>query len=440
MESTNTMDGLYLVLTVFLLLLNGFFVAAEFALVKMTRSKIKIMQNEGRPFAKIAAWLFQRQNMALSAAQMGITMASLGLGWIGEPALARLIEPLFQNLGITSQAVLHGVAFAIAFTLITALHIVVGEQVPKIYAIRKPVPVFLNTSWLMKFFYILLYPFMVVLNGISNVILKWVGVTDAGGHDTPMSEEEIRASLSMAHARGELSRNEHQLLNAVFRFDDQVSRQIMLPRVEVEFLDIQKSFKDNLTYALDTKHTRFPLCDGSLDKVLGVIHIKDLLGVSAQENFDLKTIAREAMNIPENMAVSQLLQEFKKTHQHWAFVWDEHGTIVGVVTMEQVLEQIVGAVQDEFDAEEPDLVKEGAGRYLISGKMNIELLNDQLDLNLNANDSDTLSGFVIEKAGANLIPGMSIDIDQGITVEVVEVKGMRALKVRLILPEKATKN
>ena len=268
-SSTSTLDGLYLVLTLFLLLLNGFFVAAEFALVKMTRSKIKIMQNEGRPFAKIAAWLFQRQNMALSSAQMGITMASLGLGWIGEPALARLIEPLFRNMGITSEVAIHGVAFAIAFTLITALHIVIGEQVPKIYAIRKPVPVFLSTSWLMKFFYILLYPFMVVLNGISNVILKWVGVSDADGHDTPMSEEEIRASLSMAHARGELSRNEHQLLNAVFRFDDQVSRQIMLPRVEVEYLDVQKSFKENLSHALATKHTRFPLCDGSLDQVLG---------------------------------------------------------------------------------------------------------------------------------------------------------------------------
>ncbi|MGI9544215.1 MAG: transporter associated domain-containing protein, partial [Cyclobacteriaceae bacterium] len=177
----------------------------------------------------------------------------------------------------------------------------------------------------------------------------------------------------------------------------------------------------------------FPLCNGSLDEVLGVIHIKDLLGVSANDDFDLKTIVREPMNIPENMAVSQLLNEFKRTHQHWAFVWDEHGTIVGVVTMEQVLEQIVGAVQDEFDTEEPELIKEDNSRYLVSGKMNLDLLNDQLDLNLNAADSDTLSGLLMERAGSHLQKGQVIELEHKVKAELLEVEGMRVMQVRLIV-------
>lgn len=427
------MDGFKIGLTVIFIILNAFFVAAEFALVKISKSKLKVMINEKQPFATTAMWLFKRQNLALSACQLGITMASLALGWIGEPAIAHLITPLIHDLGVTSEAVVHGIAFTIAFTTITAFHIIIGEQVPKIYAIRKPGVVFLGTAVLLKGFYMLLYPFMFVLNWVTNVILKWIGIHDSGEHETPLSEEEIRASLSIAHAKGELTKNEHRLLNAVFRFDDEVARQIMRPRVEVEFLNINLPFSENLAFVKKSKHTRFPLCVGSLDQLLGVVHIKDMFGYDGKDIIDLKEIMRPTMLVPENILIGKLLQEFRVAKQHLAFVQDEHGTVLGIVTLEDVLEELVGNMQDEFDLDESNIVELEDTKYLVDGDTQVDDLNNRFDLNLITNDADTLSGLIVEKVGHKLEEGKVIKLGSGVEAEIVEVEGIRANKVRLTI-------
>ncbi|MEQ9286208.1 MAG: hemolysin family protein [Cyclobacteriaceae bacterium] len=433
LEPSYAMDGFKIGLTVIFIILNGFFVAAEFALVKISKSKLKVMMNEGRPFAVTAMWLFKRQNLALSACQLGITMASLALGWIGEPAIAHLITPVIYDMGITSEGLIHGIAFTIAFTLITAFHIVIGEQVPKIYAIRKPGIVFLGCAWLLKGFYVVLYPFMYVLNSITNVFLKWLGIEDSDEHDTPLTEEEIRASLSIAHAKGELSKNEHKLLNAVFRFDDEVARQIMEPRSEVEYMDINRSFADNLEFARQSKHTRFPLCEGSLDKLLGVVHIKDIIGYDADDHVDLSTFVRQPMLIPENILIGRLLQEFRLARQHFAFVQDEHGTILGIVTMEDVLEELVGNMQDEFDLEEPEIVEQKDGKFEVDGDIQVDDLNTRFELNLTTEDANTLSGLIVEKYGHKLEKGLRLKLDRGVDAEIIGVDGIRATKVVLTI-------
>lgn len=432
-----TMDSVNLGLTIVFILLNGFFVAAEFALVKISKIRIKSMVNDKRPFATTAMWLFNRQNLALSACQLGITMASLALGWIGEPAIAHLISPFIRGLGITSPNVIHGIAFTIAFTAITSLHIIIGEQVPKIYAIRKSDQVFLGSALLLKGFYIILYPFMYVLNSITNVFLKWMGINEAEGHDTPLTEEEIRASLSIAHTKGELTKNEHRLLNAVFRFDDVVASQIMKPRGEVDYLEIEKSFSENLKFAKASKYTRFPLCHHSLDDVVGVVHIKDMIGYNEDNALDLTTIARPIMLVPENILIGKLLHEFRLTRQQFAFVQDEHGTILGIVTLEDVLEELVGSIQDEFDTEEIDIVHQTDNKYQVEGDVTLDEINSRFDINLVAEDANTLSGLIVERVGHKLEVGLKVKLDANVMAEVLAIEGIRVTRVILTVSNEA---
>ena len=368
-EASGGSITLMLILTVVLIILNGFFVAAEFALVKVRLGQVKKMVEQGKPFAKTAYWLAERLDQTLSACQLGITIASLALGRVGEPAFAKLIEPIFNLLGIESQQLLHTFAFIFAFSVITALHLVIGEQAPKIFAIRRPKQMILWCAAPMVFFYYLLWPFLIVLNWVTSVILSWLGLSGDGGHETPHNEEEIRALVREAHIHGHLTGSEHRLLNAIFEFDDLICRLVMVPRGEVDFLDINKPFPELLKYAIDTKHTRYPLCDASLDSLLGVVHMKDLLGVDPNDqSFDLRTIMRTPVKVPENMLISRVLQRIQTHHQLLTFVVDEYGTLIGIVTLENVLEKIIGPVDDEFDTvDQPNVKQVSETVYLVSG-------------------------------------------------------------------------
>jgi len=429
------LDSFNIILAGVFVLLNGFFVAAEFAIVKVRSSRLEELKEQNKPFANTAIWLHKRQNLSLSVCQLGITMASLALGWIGEPALAHLMGPAFLSVGITSEVVLHTVAFTVAFSIITSLHIVIGEQVPKIYAIRRPGIVFLWCAGPLRVFYFIFYPFMVLLNNASISLLRKFGIKNPDEHDTPLSEAEIRASVSRAHFTGELSGIEHRLLNAVFKFDDMVVRQILVPRVEVEFLDINQSFPELLKIAMKSHHTRLPLCKGSLDNVLGVIHLKNLVGKLSDEQIDLNKLARNPIYVPESLPLTKLLNQFQIIRQHMVFVVDEHGTIVGIVTLEDVLEQLVGEVQDEFDTETPNIVPDGDGQFIVLGGSLIEEINEELNLNLYSEEVDTISGLLMEKAGQMLNVGKFVELDNGIKAEVLEVKGKRATSVRLTIPK-----
>src|SRR5210317_2107569 len=237
-------DLLMIFIAGLLVLINGFFVGAEFALVKIREGRIDEMVKERRPFASTAGWLVERLDASLSACQLGITMASLGLGWIAEPAVAHLLRPLILSIGITSEILIHGIAFTIAFTTITAFHLVLGEQAPKIAALRRPETAVLWCALPLKIFYFLSYPFMAALNSTTAFLLRLAGIEGASEHEIPHSEEEIRALLMQAHIAGELSRSEHRLINAVFEFDELVCRLVMLPRADVVFLNINNSLSE----------------------------------------------------------------------------------------------------------------------------------------------------------------------------------------------------
>ena len=337
-ETSTTAKLISLLLALVLVVINGFFVAAEFALVKVRPTQISKMVREKKPFAKTAEWLAGRLDNALAACQLGITMASLALGWVGEPAFASLIEPVFKYFGLGDTA-LHVVAFIFAFSTITALHLVVGEQAPKIFAIREPEKMVRWCALPMKIAYYLLFPFMYVLNWITTQILAKLGLRGETGHGSPHSEEDIRAILAESHVFGHLSKSEHRLINAVFEFDDLICRYVMVPRNEVEFLDVNKPFSELMTQAKESKFTRYPVCDSSLDSLLGVVHTKDFLGIGMNEDFDLKTLMREPTKVPENMPISDVLKHFQSTHQLLTFVIDEYGAIIGIVTLENVLEK-----------------------------------------------------------------------------------------------------
>ncbi len=433
-----TYTSTMILLAIGMVILNGFFVAAEFALVKVRVSQINAMVSEGLPFAKTAKWLVDRLDHSLSACQLGITMASLALGYVGEPAFARLVEPLFRWVGVTSESLIHIFAFIIAFSIITAFHLVIGEQAPKIFAIRRPESLVRWCALPMKCFYYLLYPFMYVLNLATEIILGWLGLTGGTGHGTPHNEEEIRALLGEAHVHGHLSRSEHTLLNAVFEFDDMICRLVMVPRGEVDIMDINKPFPELLDLAKRTKHTRYPLCDGSLDELLGVVHMKDLLGIDQNSHdYDLRTIMRPPVKVPENMPISRVLKKIQTTHQLLTFVVDEYGTIIGIATLENVLEKIIGPVDDEFDnVEEPSIKKLADGRFIVQGQTPISEVERALELNMDDEDVDTVAGILMSVSGKMPEEGDRIQFD-GAVAEILEVKNDHAEKIRFTLEDQA---
>lgn len=423
-------DALEIAVAGLLVLVNGFFVGAEFALVKVRDSRIDELVRQRRPFAKTALWLSERLESSLSACQLGITMASLGLGWIGEPAFARLLDPAFRGLGIQSETAIHSVSFLIAFTFITGLHLVIGEQAPKIFAIRRAETMLLRCAVPLQWFCLLTYPLMATLNAATSLVLRLLGLRTGADLEAPHSEQEIRALLHDAHSRGSLTPSEHRLLNAVFEFDDMICRHIMLPRSDVEFFDINHSVAECIALARRTKHTRYPVCNGSLDEVLGVVHVKDLVGVKVTESFSLKSIMRPPRKVPENLPISKLLRHFQASHQLLAFVIDEYGTVIGVVTLENVLEQIIGDVEDEFDTEQTSIVPDGPDAWIVLGSTPVDDVERRFGIPYGAADVDTFSGLLTLHAEHILAPGDRVELD-GFAAEVLEVRDDRAYRVRL---------
>ncbi len=427
-------DWLYEVIEIaialLLVVLNGFFVAAEFALVKVRPSRVDQLVVEGRAFAGTAQWLSNRMEATLSACQLGITMASLALGWVGEPAFASLLEPLFQELGITSAVALHTTSFIVAFTAITALHLVIGEQAPKIFAIRRPEDMLLWCALPLRVFYLFSYPLMAGLNWTTMIVLRLVGLTSDQVHEVPHTEEEIRLLIREAHERGSLTGSEHRLINAVFEFDDMICRRVMVPRADVDFFDIHAPVSECLDLARQTKHTRYPVCDGSLDDVLGVVHVKDLVGVEIDEDFNWASIMRPPRKVPDELPISKLLRHFQATHQLLALVVDEYGTVIGIVTLENVLEQIIGAVDDEFDEQQPNVVTHGPDQFLIQGSTPIEELERKFGISRGDAEADTFSGLLAHRAQRLPMAGDEFKFGDYVA-EVLEVRDDRAVRVRL---------
>jgi CBS domain containing-hemolysin-like protein len=408
-----------------LVLLNAFFVTAEFALVKIRGSQLDTMADEGDKRAAFAKQVKQNLDAYLSACQLGITLASLGLGWLGEPFLARMLQPAFALAQIESHALITSISFALAFSLITFLHIVLGEQAPKILAIRKTTSAALWVSPPLRLFYIVFKPAIWFLNASSNWVLRYLlRVEPAAEGELVHSEEELRLILEQSEKSAEVTPLGRELVFNVLDLRDRVVRDIMTPRGEIVYLDLEDDFETNVKKAIESRHTRFPLCRENLDNTVGLIHIKELVPMMRDPHPDLMKIKRELIPLPEMMPLEKLLNLFLSKHAHLAMVVDEFGGTVGMVTLENVLEELVGDIQDEFDAEKEEFRKINDTEIAVAGSLGLYELNDATGLELESPDVSTIGGYVTHLLGHLPKQGEQVKIDNYL-VTVSQTDGRR---------------
>ena len=384
------------ILVVFLLVFgNAFFVAAEFSIVKMRSSRLDVLIAEGNRRASYAKKLADRLDVALSVTQLGITIVSLGLGWLGEPVVASLLHPAFSWFGVPESAV-ETVSFAIAFFLITSLHIVGGELIPKNVAIRKVESVALTVALPLLVFQRIMYPFVWLLNHVANWAEERMGFSVVTKEeDVAHTEEEIRVLMEESHRQGFIDKTELEFVDNVFDFADLSVREIMIPRTDMVCLDLEDSLEESIETAMEERLTRYPICDGGKDNVIGFLHIKDFLQtLYKKEAPDLRKLARHALVVPEAMAVSRLLQTMQQERSQLAIVVDEYGGTAGMVTIEDVIEEIVGDIQDEFDTDRPLVEKKGACLYSVDAKMLLEELEDILEVAIDEEEIDSVGGWL----------------------------------------------
>jgi CBS domain containing-hemolysin-like protein len=392
--------------TLFFVGLNGFFVAAEFALVKVRESRIEQLAREGRRAAPGVQHILRHLDRYLSSCQLGITLASLILGALGEPAVSVLVVAAAGAAGVPiapDSTWLHVGSLLLAFTVITALHMTIGEQAPKMWALRRPEAMALAAGPTLRAFTFMFGPFITAIHWLSNALLRMVGVPGDLGQESSLSAEEIRSVMSLSVRSGHISEHEYQLTENVFRMIELEVRHIVVPRVEVAFLTLEHSVLDNLDRLRTTRHSRLALCEVGLDTIIGFVHAKDVLDAALRgETPDLRSIARAPIFVPDTMPLSNFLRELQATRQHCAGVVDEHGTVIGLAFREDALEEIVGPLGDEFDAEEPRLTALANGAFELPGRMPLPEVEDRLDLQLTDDeyeDQDTIGGHVTARLG-----------------------------------------
>jgi len=424
-----------ILLTLFLILINAFFVAAEFAIVKVRGAHIDDLARRGSPLARFASKVVHNLDSSLAAAQLGITFASLGLGWIGEPAVAQVIEPVFRSINVTSPAVVQSVSFAVAFALITILHIIIGEQMPKFLGIRRSQEVALWTSlplWLFSGFF---FPLLWLLNLCANGLLHLFGVQTVNAQELAHSEEELRILLSESQRQGALPAEKATMIENVLDLAERTVTEIVMPRPDIDYLSLNKSWEDNLDIIYRTGHTRYPLCETDLDHVIGMVHIKDIFlkKVGIKSSADLLKIKREVLFVPGSRPIESLQQDFQQRRLHLAVVVDEYGSTAGLVTMEDVLEELVGEIHDEFDTEPPQLRQTDEGA-VIDGQMLIADVTHALSLpEVEVKDAHTIAGYIHAQLGRIGHIGDTVTLDSQ-TVKILEMSGRRITRV-LIAPQ-----
>ncbi len=412
-----------------LVLLNGFFVACEFAIVKVRSSQLDAMVEEGNLRAIFAKHVRSHLDAYLSATQLGVTLASLGLGWVGEQFLATVLQPAFALVGVHSHAIISAVSVALAFAGITFLHIVFGELAPKYIAIANPLPVSLTLVRPLHWFYTLFKPAIWLLHKSANLLLiKLLRLKPASGSELAHSEEELRLILDQSEKSDEVSELGRDLLMNALDLRRRVVRDIMTPRGEVVSLDVEESFEDNVKKALASRHTRFPLCRGHLDNTLGLIHIKELVPMMRDPQPDLMRIRRELIPVPEMMSLEKLLNLFLSKHAHLAIVVDEYGGTVGMVTLENVLEELVGDIQDEFDTEKEEFREINENEFSVDGAVGLYELQDMAGLQLESADVSTIGGYVTHLLGHLPKQGEQVQIEDYL-VTISETDGRRVGKL-----------
>ena len=412
-----------------LVFLNGFFVASEFALVKVRSSQLDALET-GDKKVELARRVTSHLDAYLSATQLGITLASLALGWIGEPYLARLIRPLLIDFGMRSEPIVHGVSFALGFGMITYLHIVLGEVTPKWLGIRKALVISLWISPPLHLFYLIFRPAIWFLQASANWIMKSAfrmdPVTDT---ELVHSEEELRVILAENETPADGTELGNELLINALDFRRRVVRDIMTPRGDVIYLDLQDSFDANVQVAIESGHTRFPLVQGHLDNTVGLIHIKDLMREMKNERHDLLAIKRELMPVPEFMPLERLLRQFLAKRAHFAVVVDEYGGAVGIVTLDNVVGELVGEIKDEFDQEQvKEFIRLNEGEFIVQGQVNLYELKELADLQLENAEVTTIGGYVVQLLGHLPKQGEEVQVENYL-VTITQADGRRILQL-----------
>jgi len=429
---------LEILLVLGLVLLNGFFVAAEFALVKIRETQLDMLVAKGNSRARIARSIISNLNAYLSATQLGITMASLGLGWAGEPVFMALLSPLLLSMHVESETLRHSISFAIGFSALTFLHITAGELAPKWTAIQNPLPIALWVAQPLRWFYVASYPFNWLLNRTAQWLLRQAGIEVVGESKRVHSEEELRLLVATSQKQtGATAYGRAIVLNAL-DLRRRLARQVMRPRQEIVGLDTEATIAHCLDVAEKSRYSRFPLCEeGDLDRTRGVVHIKDLyaMRIKARKGADLLSVARKLIYIPETAHLEKVLQLFLERQLHFAIVVDEYGGTIGMITLENILEEVVGQIQDEFDQEKPLLVRTSDVTWDASGSLPLHELEELVGVPLSQEGITTASGWVTHRLGGFPRRGDVVPVGT-FEVRVEEVDGMRVSRLKLSKPAK----
>ena len=393
--------AIQVLITLVLVLLNGFFVAAEFAIVKIRASQLEQKAQEGNAMAILSKKIVANLDGYLAATQFGITLASLGLGWIGEPVVSKILIGGMELVGISLNPELaHQIALPTAFAIITVLHIVFGELAPKSIAIQRPEATTLFLSYPLHGFYIVFRPVVWMLNGIANFILKGVGITPSHGSEVH-SSDELRYLVQQQKDSGMIEAADYDLIKNAFNFSERIAKQIMIPRTQVFGIDINDFNEAKLEKVIEEGYSRIPVYEDTLDQIVGVLHLKDLLLKMRQgKEIVLTELIRPISTVHESKPIGALLRDFQVNRQQMAIIIDEYGGVDGIVTMEDILEELVGEIQDEYDNEIPIVKNESDNTYTVLGSASITDINDKLPHDISKeSDYETLAGYLIYKFG-----------------------------------------
>lgn len=424
-----------------LIFMNGFFVASEFSIVKIRPSRLETLIKEGVKEAENAKIVTEQLDAYLSVTQLGITIASLGLGWIGEPTVIRMLEPIFKMMSLPEKLE-HTIAFVLGFSIITALHIVLGELVPKSLSIQKTEQIVLAVSGPLIFFDKIFYPVVWFMNHVANWVLSLFGVEAASEQEEAHNEEEIRLLMEESHKQGYIDKSELTYLDNVFEFSDRRAGEIMVPRTDMVCLYLEDDFEENLKVALKEKMTRYPVCDEDKDHVVGIIHVIDMLqAVKNGGKVDLRKLMRAPFIVPESMDVSKLLRMMQKRRAQMCILADEYGGTAGLLTLEDILEEIVGEIQDEFDDERNEIIELGEKTYSVDGKVLLEQINDLFELSIDTEDVDvdTVGGWVYAKVEYPPRVGKQVEAEGAIfTIEEMDKVRITRVHIEVLrVPESA---
>lgn len=433
-----------MVLLVILIAINGFFVAVEFSVVASRRSRVdQLSKDNSRSAAIVLKWVGDNQSKdrLIAASQLGITVASLALGMVGENAFESVLSTLFssfEGLSPVMENVVRVLPVLLSLIIVSGLHVIFGEQVPKVAALRAPEQLALVMALPMEWFRWITGPFNRLLDAVANAVLGLFGLEHGGGHSMLYSVEELKQIVTESEQGGVIRGEERDILHAVFDLPNLLTRQVMVPRTEVTMLEADALISDLINLADSLPYSKFPVYEKDSDHILGIVYVKDLIHVLAnhQENTPLRGLVRNALYVPETLPVDELLARFRAQRQHIAVVLDEYGGTAGIVTLEDILEELVGEVQDEFEkGDEPEILKQPDGSGLVSGLVLISDINDVFALNITDENYDTIGGYVMGKLERIPRVGDVVDV-HGYKIQVENMDGLRIDRLS-ILPEKS---